>query len=604
MAEDQQGGGKATGLKGMSLLWRILLSTSIAFAVLFAITGWTVQTYARRVSERSLEEEVRTSLEAYQALWAARTHALASISRLISSMSDVRGAFRTEDRATIRDTAGQLWSQISEQDDNAVFLVLDPTGNVVASLGGEYPDLTISGPELKSAMRAFPKQVKGYLTRGTHLYYVVLTPVYVQGGHGEALLNILLVAFDIKDELARDLKVSTHGSDFAFACSRRVVASTIPSLSIQDLRSGRDLQGGVRRLMLRGKDYLLLSVDLLNIDQKPAGQLYIVRSFLEPQRALGELQRNVALIWLLVIALGLLLTYWLARRILRPIRRLDQAAGEVIKGHYEWRVPVETNDELGRLGQTFNMMCSSIRSAREKLIQQERISTIGRLASSIVHDLRNPLASIYGGAEMLMDAELSPEQSKRLALNIYKASERIRRLLQDLTEVGRRRSREAEICSVADLVRAAVETVAREAESQQVAIRIQVPEGIEVSVERDRLERVFFNLITNALEAMSNGGEIEISAQAGKQFALIGVKDSGPGISPEVRSTLFQPFASYGKRNGIGLGLALARQTVLEHGGELWADEHTGSGALFLLRLPLVKHVGTLAESAWSARRG
>src|SRR5689334_11037901 len=119
-------------LKGVSLLWRILLSTSMAVTVLFALTGWMVQTYAGRVTQRSLEEEVRTSLQAYQALWGTRAHTLASISRIVSSMSDVRAAFMTRDGATIRDTAAQLWSQVSEQD--AVFLVLDPTGKVIASL--------------------------------------------------------------------------------------------------------------------------------------------------------------------------------------------------------------------------------------------------------------------------------------------------------------------------------------------------------------------------------------------------------------------------------------------------------------------------------------
>ena len=117
-------------LKGVSLLWRILLSTSIALTALFALTGWMVQQYAVRVSQRSLEEEVRTSLQAYEAFWGARAHTVAAISKIISSMSDVRAAFMTGDRATIRDTAEQLWSQVSEQD--AVFLVLDPTGNVIA----------------------------------------------------------------------------------------------------------------------------------------------------------------------------------------------------------------------------------------------------------------------------------------------------------------------------------------------------------------------------------------------------------------------------------------------------------------------------------------
>ncbi len=575
--------------KGLSLLWRILLSTSIAVTALFGLTGWTVQSYARRVSEHSLEEEVRTSLQTYQAVWAARTHTLAVVSRVISSMSDVRAAFTTQDQATIRDTAGQLWSEISEQ--GAMFLVLDPTGNVIASLGGNYPDLAFNGAYLRAALQRFPSQVAGYFARGRHLYYVVLTPVYVQAGRGQALLNVLLVAFDIGDKLASDLKNSTHGSDFSFAAGDRIIASTIPYMRAPDLSSGRDLRGGVRRLVMHGTDYLVLGTNLLDIENRPVGQLYVIRSFIGPQRVLAELQRNVALIWLFAIATGFGLTYLLARRILEPVQRLDHAAGEVIKRHYEYRVPVEGSDELARLAQTFNVMCDSIRSAREDLIRQERIATIGRLSTSIVHDLRNPLAAIYGGAEMLVDADLSPEQSKRLALNIYNASSRIRKLLQDLTGVARASGKAAEICQLSDIVKAAAELVTREADLQRVSIMIIVAETLQVVVERERVERVFLNLINNALEAMPEGGSLQIAGESDGQSVLVRIEDSGPGLAAQARATLFQPFSSFGKRNGIGLGLALSRQTILDHGGDLWADDRDGPGACFFLRLPLAAPV-------------
>ena len=100
-------------------------------------------------------------------------------------------------------------------------------------------------------------------------------------------------------------------------------------------------------------------------------------------------------------------------------------------------MPIQSEDELGRLAQTFNEMCASIRSAREELIRQERIGTIGRLSTSIIHDLRNPLAAIYGGAEMLVDDELSQEQVRRLANNIYRSSRRVQQLLQELADVTR-----------------------------------------------------------------------------------------------------------------------------------------------------------------------
>jgi len=93
------------------------------------------------------------------------------------------------------------------------------------------------------------------------------------------------------------------------------------------------------------------------------------------------------------------------------------------------------------------------------------------------------------------------------------------------------------------------------------------------------MERTFLNLIGNALEVMTEGGEVRISAMLKDGFAMVTVEDTGPGIAPEIRSKLFQPFVSAGKRTGLGLGLALSRQTVIEHGGDMWVESEPGRGA-------------------------
>ncbi|MEO7144740.1 MAG: HAMP domain-containing sensor histidine kinase, partial [Bryobacteraceae bacterium] len=219
--------------------------------------------------------------------------------------------------------------------------------------------------------------------------------------------------------------------------------------------------------------------------------------------------------------------------------------------------------------------------------RRERISTIGRLSTSIVHDLRNPLAAIYGGAEMLVDGDLSPEQVQRLAGNIYKSSRRVQELLQELSDVGRGKSRASEVCRLSDVVAAAYEVYAGAAEAQSVSIRIEVPDEIELPLERARMERVFLNLIDNALAAMPNGGALQVSATAAEAAVTVIVQDTGPGIAPEIRGRLFQPFVTAGKMNGIGLGLALSHQAVLDHGGALWVDADSGTGTRFCIRLPL-----------------
>jgi signal transduction histidine kinase len=573
-----------------SLLFRIIVSTSIAVTLVFALTGWMLQRHAAAVSERSLEEEIRTSLQAYESLWSSRIHNLAAISRVMSSMPDVRAAFMTRDQATIRDTAEQVWSQANEG--NATFLVLDPLGQTIASLGGSAA-FSADPAMIRGARAQFPRQVSGYARRGKHLYYVVLTPVYVQAASEKALLNVLLIAFDIDSKLAGELKRSTHGSDFAFISSQDVIASTLPGVNAADLRSGKSIKGRVRRIKLNGTSYLLMATDLRNAAGKNMGELFVIRSFAGPQLAVAELQRNVALFWSAGILVALGLMYLLSKRVLEPVKKLDRAAAEVSRGNYGYRVPAETEDELGRLALTFNEMCDSIQKAREDLIRQEQIATIGRLSGSIVHDLRNPLAAIYGGAEMLMEATLSPEQQRRLIGNIYGASDKIRKLLQELLDISSAKSKPAEVCKLAEIAAVARDGIAVPSSHRPVKVDIDIPDHIAVLAARDRLERVFMNLANNAVDAMRGEGEIKIHyCKIEQGQVLVAIEDTGPGIPEEAWPTLFHPFATFRKRNGLGLGLALSRQTLLETGGDLWAEKNVKTGARFMMRLPIAGEVG------------
>ena len=579
----------------LSLLWKILLSTSVALTLLFGVTGWIVQNHVINTTSLSLEEEVQSSLQAYESLWKSRADKLGSVSLIMSGMSDVRAAFSTRDQATIRDTAGELWSKIS--DENALFLVADPTGRVIASLGG-VPSTAMSKdlPVVRAAAGQFPKQAAGFMSRDGRLFQIAVTPVYVESTHGQALLNVLVAGYAIDALVAQQFKASTGGSEFLFLSGDQVISTLNPRATTALTRTiGSGWKGG--RLSDGVFEYAPLMKPLLDVQGKPIGELWILRSFEGSRQRVATLRRDMLLTGLCAIIAGLWLTYLLARRILEPVKQLDRAAAEVARQNYDFRLNVESHDEIGRLVGAFNAMCDSIQTARSELIRQERISTIGRLSSSIVHDLRNPLAAIYGGAEMLVDTELSTSQMKRLAANIYRASRRIQELLQDLVNVSRGRSKAAEICSLREVVEAACQASTASAESQKVGISFAPAEDVELPLERARMERVFLNLIGNALEAMPEGGEIEITQRVVDDSVRIEFADTGPGILPSIREKLFEPFVSAGKKNGLGLGLALSRQTVLDHGGEIWVDSNS-RGAKFVICLPIKKPVSVVGKAS------
>jgi signal transduction histidine kinase len=492
-------------------------------------------------------------------------------------MSDVRAAFSTGDPATIQDMAGELWARISEAD--AVFLVADPQGRVIASLGSE-PSQAMEGhlPFVRIARTGFPEQASGFVFVNGRLYQVAVTPVYIQSGSEQVLLNVVVAGYRVDSQMAANLKRATGGSEFLFLAGDRVLASTMSP------ERGAEIARLTRADALL-EDYAPFRSELRDLTGEPIGELWILRSFENARHGIAALRRNIILIYLVALPAGVVLTTVLARRIVRPIKELDLAAAEVARHNYDTRVTVRGEDEIGRLGATFNDMCDSIRSAREELIRQERIATIGQLSTSIVHDLRNPLAAIYGGAEMLVDADLPPAQVKRLAANIYRASRNIQDLLQELADISRGKTDRTELCRLHDVVTAAYEPVRTLAEAGNVDVRIRVPEEIEAPLARARMERVFSNLLVNSLEAMRHGGSIEITATRNDGEIYVDISDDGPGIPPDIRSRIFQPFTTEGKKTGLGLGLALSRQTVLNHGGDLWLVSSSPKGAHFRMKL-------------------
>jgi HAMP domain-containing protein len=400
-----------------------MLSTSIAITVLFGALGWVIQDQFGRIAAATIEEEVRASFHAYQSLWQARAQELASVSLVMSRMPDIRAAFGTGDEATIQDTASEVWGRLAQV--STLFIVVAPNGAVIAQAGPGAKLRTLDF--VRAATKKFPAQARGFVTLADRLYQVVLTPVYVASGPGSGLLNVLVVGEAVDAEHVAELKRVTGGSDFVFSAGGHQVASTLPT--------GAD------------EDYFSASFPLTDIDGKEVGGLSILRSFEGARKRIDTMRGRLVALWVGAVIAGLGITFWLTRRLLRPLGSLSSAAAEIGRGNYQVRVPEGGSGEISSLAESFNTMSANLTTAREELIRQERISTIGRLSTSIIHDLRNPLAAIYGGSEMLVDRQLSDAQVQRLATNIYRASRKVQDMLQELADVTQGPARSA-VCAM------------------------------------------------------------------------------------------------------------------------------------------------------------
>ena len=226
----------------------------------------------------------------------------------------------------------------------------------------------------------------------------------------------------------------------------------------------------------------------------------------------------------------------------------------------------------------------------DEILQAERLAMIGRFARTIVHDFKNPLNVIGLAAEMAGMDIATPEMRGHAQIRISRQVARMTNMLNELLDFTRSTSSQLVLASVsyAEFVGALGEEIGTEITERGMKLHVETPlPAVVVQVEPQRLSRLFYNLVNNAVEEMQNGGTITFRAFVRGGELVTEVQDSGPGIAPEMAQRLFEPFATHGKQNGTGLGLSICKKIVEDHGGKISARSEPGKGATFIFTLPL-----------------
>ena len=229
--------------------------------------------------------------------------------------------------------------------------------------------------------------------------------------------------------------------------------------------------------------------------------------------------------------------------------------------------------------------CADLRSMEERLVQSERLATIGRFASQIAHEIRNPLSSITLNVELLEDElKASSEEAHGLIRSVLKELDRLNDIVSEYLQFSR--------FPKPNLKRGRADGVLRElVESYKVPANVKIEMELmssspEVWLDERLLHQVVENLVRNAVEAIEGEGSVRIETDVLERFFVIRVKDSGRGIPPEIQARLFEPFFTT-KAHGTGLGLATSQQIIFEHNGHLVVDSQAGKGSTFTILLPL-----------------
>lgn len=375
----------------------------------------------------------------------------------------------------------------------------------------------------------------------------------------------------------------------------RVLGASSPDLGVTHVTLGPGTQIAIDRRVRRGPTVSLLRAVLAGgprgtvrrADGTELGRLVMLPAEdnlgATPFGVTFDLRLSIAALAAGLVALAL--SWWLSRRILRPVDELTLAARRLGTGDLAARVPVGAADEIGDLSRAFNLMA-------EELSRQETLRR--NLMSDVAHELRTPLTNLRCQIEAVEDGllEPTPETVRSLREEVLLLS----RLVEDLQTVAvaeaGRLSLERGPVPLREMIDGALDSVRAMAAERGVTLDAAVPELPLVDVDPTRIAQVLRNLLANALTATARGGRVVVAATADKRFATITVADSGRGVPLEHLPHVFERFyradpSRARATGGAGLGLAIVKAIVEAHGGTVGVTSETGHGASFWFTVPL-----------------
>lgn len=564
-------------LRTKFLLSLLLVSSSLTCATLLVVRR-TFQLQIRQV----LSDDLRRSALTFQNFERDRQQNLNRSSALLASLPNLRALMTTQDAATIQDASGELWPVLGSD----LFLLSNRSGALVA-LHAAAPGVT---PALAQQWLAGGAQLKdrGWWFASGRLFEVFSHPVYFGSPSEEHLLGMLSVGYEVDQDLVREV-AQIAGSEVAFEYGGAVAATTLPTASRAQVASLLDAAAereSLREIQLGRERFLAATVDLA--DTPAPVRLVVMKSLDQATAVLDRINEFLLALGIIAVGVGCGLAFLISHTFTRPLQQLVAGVRALELGNYEYPLENSKRDEVAELTGAFARMRGSLLTAQRGLLEAEQLATIGRMASSISHDLRHRLTAIVANSEFLAETVLDSAQREELYDEVRSAVRQMTDLLDSLLEFSRTpESLRLELVSVDDLVRRSLQAIRTHPNFQHIAVTVDCEPNLAGSFDAKKLERAFYNLLLNACEAVPReGGLIHIRARRLRDSVEIQVRDNGPGIPEPIRGELFKPFVSWGKQNGSGLGLAIVQKTCQDHGGEVAVADPSPGATTFRIVLP------------------
>ncbi|WP_137718600.1 sensor histidine kinase [Methylobacillus flagellatus] len=277
-----------------------------------------------------------------------------------------------------------------------------------------------------------------------------------------------------------------------------------------------------------------------------------------------------------------------ARTLSRPLAALTAFAQQFIRSGASLQPPVGGPAEIDSMARAFGQMIADLERSRANLTRAAKLAVVGEMAAAMSHEVRTPLGILRSSAQLLQrEPALTPE-GRELCGFIISETERLNRLVTTLIDAAKPRPLEFTTTDLSQLARQTSAMLAAQAQKKSITLSCPGTSQVVCQCDAEQMTQVLLNLLLNAIQLLPEGGHIEVLLSETDHEVLISVADDGPGIPPEQRDLVFDPFFTQ-RPGGVGLGLAVVRQIVHAHLGSISASESRMHGALFTIHLPKLK---------------
>jgi signal transduction histidine kinase len=327
------------------------------------------------------------------------------------------------------------------------------------------------------------------------------------------------------------------------------------------------------------------------------GSVKVGMSLEEMRKEIRETRWMLILIGCGGFLLGVAGSGLLARRITGPLKKLAEGTLRISRGDFSQRIDIHSQDEIGHLALSFNEMTSDLLETRQrmeeanrKLVQAEKLASIGRISATLAHEIRNPLTSVKLNIQKLMQNEGMDEEEKE-HLNISQEGiGQIEKFVKEMLNFTRASDLNLERFSMVQIIEEAIKMLKSSMEEKKVVLERTYAENLpQVFVDGDKLKQVFLNVLRNAVEAVEAGGRLgltlSLAGERGARRINVRISDNGCGIPEKDWENIFEPFFTT-KPSGIGLGLANARKIIEQHKGSIRVVKKRGKGTCFEIQIP------------------